>query len=70
MVSGAAALALAVTLLLLASPGGALAQDAGAGRGRGKNVLKRSKPTAANRDRSILLEWRKGSTQLLLVWCD
>jgi Leucine-rich repeat (LRR) protein len=68
MMSAGAALALTVTLLLLVAPGGALAQ--GAGRGRGKNVLKRSKPTPADLDRSILLEWREGSPQLLQVWSD
>jgi hypothetical protein len=71
MLSAAAALALAVTLLLLEAPGGALAQDAGADRGRGNsNNVKKSKPTPADLDRSILLEWRASSPQLQQVWSD
>ena len=71
MSAAIAALALTVTLLLLEAPGTALAQGA-AGRGRlaGKKVLKRSKPSPADLDRSILLEWRKGSAQLQRVWSD
>jgi hypothetical protein len=69
MISAAAALALAVTLLLLEAPGGALAQGAGAGRA-GENVLKRSKPTPADLDRSILLECRASSPQLHKLWSD
>jgi len=73
MLSAAAAIALTVTLLLLEAPGGALAQDATAGRGRGNNnnvLNKRSKPTPADLDRSILLEWRASSPQLQRVWSD
>ena len=76
MLSAAAATALTVTLLLLLeAPGGALAHDAGVGRGpRGNNdtdnVLKKSKPTAADLDRSILLEWRASSPRLQQVWSD
>jgi hypothetical protein len=64
-----AALALIIPLLLIEASGGAVAQ--GAGRG-GENVLTRSKlkPTPADLDRSILLEWRKGSPQLQHVWDD
>jgi hypothetical protein len=65
----AAALALAVTLLLLEAPGRALAQGAGRGGGN-KNVLKRSKPTPAALDQSILLEWRASSPPLQRVWSD
>ena len=68
MSAAAAAIALTVTLLLLEAPGGALAQ--GDGRDGKKDVLKRSKPTPADLDRSILLEWREGSPQLLQLWSD
>jgi hypothetical protein len=68
--SAAIALALTVALLLLEAPGGALAQGAGRGRRAGNNVLKRSKPTPADLDRSILVEWRDGSPQLQRVWSD
>jgi len=70
MSTAATAAALAVTLLLLDAPGGALAQGAGRRGGRGKNVLKRSKPTPADLDRSIEVAWREGSQQLRQVWSD
>jgi hypothetical protein len=69
MSAAATAIALAVTLLLLELPGGALAQGAGHGRGE-NNVQKWSKPTPADLDRSILLEWREGSPELQQVWSD
>ena len=63
MSAAAAAVAAALTailLLLLEAPGGALAQGA-------SNDVK---PTPADLDRSILLEWRAGSPQLQRVWGD